>query len=242
MRRVVLMLLWVSLFGGLGAGARAQSLYGPGGLFLNPTADVPPKGQLTAGLIVLEQRIPSTPGLHEFPVWVSGSLDYGVTPDVEIGFTSLGITDFETSFGGSFKYRILRESAKYPAVAAGFGITGYGGSDSQLGFVALRKQVSQSASHPVVAHLGLQYISMLAGLEYHQFLPYGGVEVGLARRWTFIGEVRPRGKGDFKTSTGVSVAYDYGHGGRLVLTYSNTGQSTQSRFGFGVGYGIGGRR
>jgi hypothetical protein len=242
MRRITIALLWMVLLGCPVAGARAQSLYGPGGLFLNPTADVPPKGQLTPALLVLPQRIPSTPGLHEFPTWVSGSLDYGVANDVEIGFTSLAITDFETSYGGSFKYRFLHESANRPAMAAGFAITGFGGSDTQEGFVALRKQLNKGERHPIIGHVGLQYISMSAGLDYHQFLPYGGVEYGLARRFTLIGEVRPRGRGDFKTSTALSLSYQYGRGGRVVLTWANTGQSTQPMFGFGVGYGIGGRR
>jgi hypothetical protein len=213
-------------------------------LFLYPTADVPPEGQLTPAILVLPQRIPSTPGLHENPTWVSGSLDYGVTKDIEVGFTSLGITDFDTSFGGYFKYRFMQETAKLPAVAAGFAITGSGGSDTSEGFVAVRKQLTKGDRHPVIGHVGLQYISMLAGLDYDQFLPYGGVEYGLAPRLRLIGELRPRGKGDFKTSTALSVAYKYGKGGLLVLTYANTGQSTQSKFGFGVGYGIGigGRR
>src|SRR5437660_799606 len=116
MRRVAITLLCAGLLECPVASARAQSLYGPGGLFLHPTADVPPKGQLTAGAL------------------------------------------------------------------------------------------------------------------------------GLAQRFTLIAEARPRGQSDFKTSTALSLAYQYGTGNRLVITWANTGQSTQPRFGFGVGYAIGGRR
>ena len=33
--------------------AHSQSIYGPGGLFLNPTADLPTKGQLTPAFLVI---------------------------------------------------------------------------------------------------------------------------------------------------------------------------------------------
>src|SRR5438552_1258896 len=116
MRRVAITLLCAGLLECPVASARAQSLYGPGGLFLHPTADVPPKGQLTAGALVLTQRIPPTPGFHQIPTWGSVSLDYGLTRDVEIGVTSLAITDFAPSYGGSFKYRFLHESRSRPAM------------------------------------------------------------------------------------------------------------------------------
>src|SRR5205807_9167769 len=37
----------------------AQSLYGPGGLFLLPTASLPEKGQLTPAVLVLPQHSPT---------------------------------------------------------------------------------------------------------------------------------------------------------------------------------------
>lgn len=242
MRCIVVTLLCAGLFGCSVAGAGAQSLYGPGGLFLHPTADVPPQGQLTLGAIVLTQRIPPTPGLHTTPTWGSGSLDYGLTEDVEIALTGLGITDFRPSYGGSVKYRFLQENRSRPAMAIGFAYTDYGDNNTRAAFLAARKQLTSEARHPIIGHLGVQYIKKLAGLPYDQLLPHAGVEVGLERRWALVGEWRPRGKGDFKTSTAFSVVYKYGNNNRLVLTWVNTGQSTESRLGFGVGYSIGGRR
>lgn len=242
MRRAVILLCCLVLFGAVATAGQAQSLYGPGGLFLHPTADVPPKGQATLGAIVLTQKIPATPGLHTIPTWGSISLDYGLSEDIEIGATNLMITDFSPSWGGFFKYRFLREDAGKPAMAAGFTYTGFGGCDSRAAFIAARKQLSKDAKHPIVGHLGVQYIDVLAGLEYDQFHPYGGFEIGLAPRWILIAEARSRGKGDFKVSTGLSLSYQYGKGNRLVATWSNTGQSTQPRFGFGVGFTIGTRR
>jgi hypothetical protein len=242
MRRIAVTLLCASMLACSVAGARAQSLYGPGGLFLHPTADIPPKGQLTLGAIVLTQRIPPTPGLHSTPTWGTVSLDYGLTPDIEIALTGLGITDFAPSYGGSFKYRFLHESRSMPAMALGATYSESNGAetDTKAVFLAARKQLTSGERHPITGHLGVQYIDKLAGLPYDQLLPHVGVEVGLDERWTLIGEMRPRGRSDFKTSTALSVAYKYGKGNRLVLTWVNTGQSTESRLGFGIGYTIGG--
>jgi hypothetical protein len=242
MRRAILTLFCLGLLGAAITAAQAQSLYGPGGLFLHPTADIPPKGQVTLGAIVLPQRIPPTPGFHTTPTWGTISLDYGLSEDLEVGATNLMITDFSPSWGGFLKYRFLRENGSQPALAAGFTYTGFGGCDTRSAFVAARKQLTKNGSHPIVGHLGVEYIDELAGLPYSQFQPYGGVEIGLAPRWILIAEARPRGKSDFKVSTGLSVSYQYGKGNRLVATWSNTGQSTQPRFGFGVGFTIGTRR
>src|SRR6187402_1604257 len=98
MRRAAIMLFCLALLGFAVASAQAQSLYGPGGLFLHPTADIPPKGQATLGAIVLPQKIPPTDGLHTHPTWGTISLDYGLTEDIEIGATNLMITDFSPSW------------------------------------------------------------------------------------------------------------------------------------------------
>jgi hypothetical protein len=243
MRRVALTLLWMWLLQFSVAGTRAQSLYGPGGLFLYPTANVPPKGQLTTGMLVLPQRIPFTPGLHKNPTWGSFSIDYGLTDDVEIGVTSLAITDFKPSYGGFIKYRFLQENRRQPAMAVGVTYTGSGDNDTEAAFLGLRKQLTQGERPPVVGHAGVLYVDMLAGIPYdEQLLPYGGVEWVLTPQWTFIAEARARGRGDFKVSTGLTVVYKYGQGNQLALTWANTGQSTQPRFGFGVGFRIGTRR
>jgi hypothetical protein len=240
------MLLCLALLAFSTASGRAQSLYGPGGLFLHPTADVPEKGQLTLGALVLPQRIPSIippdPAFHRNPTWGSVSLDFGLTEDIEIGATSMMITDFKPSHGGFAKYRFLRESRRRPAAAVGFTYSDFGGTNSRAVFLALRKQVNADTERPIIGHVGLQYIDVLAGFPYEEIHPHGGVEWWLNPRWTLIAEARSRGRSDFKVSTALSVSYQYGKGNRLVLTWANTGQSTQPRFGFGVGYTIGTRR
>jgi hypothetical protein len=193
-------------------------------------------------MIVLQQRIPDTPGLHTNPTWGTGAIDYGLTDDVEIGITGLGITDFAPSYGGSFKYRFGRESRSQPALATGFTFSGFGDNNTRAGFLAARKQLNSEDARPIIGHLGVMYINVLAGLTYNQFQPYGGLEWGLAEQFRLVAEARPRGKGDLKTSTGLTLVYLYGNGNRLALTWVNTGQSTIPRFGFGVGFVIGTKR
>jgi hypothetical protein len=242
MKHVTKLLFCLGLLALSVAGARAQSMYGPGGLFLYPTADVPPQGQLTLGVLVLPQRIPPTPGLHTNPTWGSTSIDYGLTPDLEIGATSLAITDFRPSYGGYFKYRFLRGTGRRPSMAIGATYSRSGDNSGRAAFLALRQPLNADERRPIIGHLGVTYINVLAGLPYNQYQPYGGIEWGLGKQFTLIAEARPRGKSDFKTSSALSLAYRYGRGGLLVVSLANTGQSTQSRFGFGVGYQIGVRR
>src|SRR5438067_12740626 len=183
-----------------GAGrASAQSLYGPGGLFLLPTASLPEKGQLTPAVLLLPQRSPLDGHTR---TWESASLDYGAARDLEIGATVLKITTKEGAPEGRFaKYRFLRESANRPAVAAGFTWLGFGAADSRVAFLALRKQLAggKGAAHAVIAHLGVQYADILDGVRREEFQPYGGMEIGLLPRLEFVGEARRPGKGDFRT-------------------------------------------
>jgi hypothetical protein len=229
----------------VGREARAQSLYGPGGLFLHPTASLPPKGALTPAVLVLPQHNPLT-GVTR--TWVSGSLDYGATDDLEVGVTVLQITGLEAgpSEGGFAKYRFVRESHTRPAVAAGLTVLGFGDADSRIYFMALRKQIAggkgQSVGpHAVVLNAGVQYTAIRDGIPREDLKPYGGMEIGLARRLTFIGEARPQGTAEFATPFALTLAYQYGRAGRLALTWANLGRSESPRFGIGAGIGIGAR-
>jgi hypothetical protein len=234
------------LLGGLllaaGAGrAGAQSLYGPGGLFLLPTASLPEKGQLTPAVLVLPQHSPLDGHTR---TWESASLDYGATRNLELGATVLKITTKEgPSEGGFAKYRFLEESANRPAVAAGFTLLGFGKADTSLGFLALRKQLGgrKGSPHPVIAHLGFQYVGMKDGVQRDEFQPYGGMEIGLMPRLEFIGEAARRIRGDFATPFALTLAYRYSTGARLALTWANTGRSSSPRFGVGAGITIGSR-
>jgi hypothetical protein len=245
MRVATAILLGAGLLAWPWAKVGAQSLYGPGGLILHPTAALPEKGQLSPGVLVLPQH---NPVVDETRIWISGSLDYGATRDLEIGATVLKITNWPghaASAGGFAKYRLLRETRSLPAVAAGFTVLGFGGADSRAAFMAFRKQVyggKPGAAHAVILHAGLQYADLLDGITREELQPYGGVEIGLARRLTLTAEGRPSGKADFGTPLALALIYRYGTGGRLALTWANNGRSDSPRLGFGAGFGIGSSR
>ncbi len=236
MRRIALLAFGLGL---LAAPASAQSLYGPGGLFLHPTASVPPKGRLTPGLLVLPQHHPVG---RETRAWFSSSLDYGLTDDLEVGAVMVWVEDWddrEASVGGFAKYRFLRETKGRPAAAIGFGQLGFGDLDSRTAFLALRKQVRSGEKFPVILHLGVQYADYVDEISRHEFQPYGGVEVGLGRRLTFIAEGRPRMNAEFGTPLALTLSYWASEDWRVAVTWANNGLSDNPRFGVGVGFAIG---
>ena len=109
MRLAVTTFLCMGLLAGPLGAAGAQNLYGPGGLILHPTADVPPKGQVTPAVLILPQRVP-WPGNEVVHTWGTGTVDYGLTDDLEVGYVILGITDWpvpDPSIGGFAKNRFL---------------------------------------------------------------------------------------------------------------------------------------
>lgn len=223
------------------APARAQSLYGPGGLFLHPTADVPERGKLTPAFLVLPQHHPVAGSTR---TWLSASLDYGVTDDLELGITYLKVAGWsrDASVGGFFKYRLLRETETRPALAIGFTGLGGGGVDARVAFLALRKQLVRDSRYPLTLHLGVQYADLEDGLPRTEFRPYGGLELGLTSRLSFIVEGRPRMKQEFGTPIALTLAYRASDRWRVAVTWANNGLSDTPRFGFGAGFSLGSRK
>lgn len=225
----------------LAAPASAQSLYGPGGLFLNPTASLPPRNQLTPSVLVLPQRHPS----GAVRTWLSVGVDYGVTDDIEIGLTYLEVFNWKEtpSFGGYAKFRVMRETDRRPAIAAGFSQLAFGDVDARFAFVAAQKRLLDIADrYPLTMHLGGMYIDELEGIERQEAVPYGGLEIGLNRHFNFAIEARAKTDGDVSTPWGMTLLYRPNEDWRFALTWSNTGQSTDPKFGFGAGLTLGSRR
>jgi hypothetical protein len=221
--------------------ASAQSLYGPGGLFLHPTADVPPEGRLTPAFLILPQH---NPVLDSTRTWETFSLDYGVSDDLEVGLTGITVAGWnkDPSVGGFFKYRFMHETHNRPAAA--FGATGLfaGELNTRAVFLAFRKQVGNLSKHPIVAHLGVQYVDVEDGLPRDEWRPYAGLELGLSSRLSFIAEARPRGDREFGTPLALTLAYKVSDNWRLALSWANNGQSDRPMFGFGAGFSLGARR
>jgi hypothetical protein len=223
------------------APASAQSLYGPGGLFLHPTASFPPQGRLTPAILVLPQHHPEARSTR---TWISGSVDFGLTPDLELGASVVKVAGWQRdpSAGGFFKYRLRREGTLLPAVAVGYTHLGGGDVDTQVGFLALRKQLGVGKRRLVVAHLGVQYANRIDGEERKEFQPYGGLELGLTSRLTFAFEARPRGNNEFDAPMALTLSYRVADYWKVAVTWANNGLSDEPKFGFGAGFSLGARR
>lgn len=241
MTRRVLMVIAVVLAAAGASPASAQSLYGPGGLFLHPTADVPEKGKITPAFLVLPQH---NPLLDSDRTWQTFTLDYGLSDDLEVGITGIKVAgwDKDPSVGGFFKYRFMHETDNRPAAA--FGMTGLfaGELNTRAAFLAFRKQVGNISKHPIVAHLGVQYVDVEDGLPRDEFRPYAGIEFGISSRLSFIAEARPRGDREFGTPLALTLAYKVSDNWRLAFSWANNGQSDRPMFGFGAGFSLGARR
>lgn len=231
----------LGLLAGAGAPASAQSLYGPGGLFLHPTASVPPMGKLTPSIIVLPQH---NPAVDSTRTWLTASVDYGLLPDLEIGATYLKVAgwDKDASLGGFAKWRFQREGLVKPALAAGFTYLGGGDVDTRVAFLAASKGFGAGKLASVRGHLGLQYADRVDGIRKNDLLPYAGIELGLTTRLAVTAEARPRGTGEFGTPLALTLQYRPNEDVTLAFTWANNGMSDRPMLGFGAGWSLGTRR
>jgi hypothetical protein len=228
--------------------AHAQSIYGPGGLFLNPSADLPEKGQITPAVLVMPQRLQQGGRL----TWSSYSLDYGLSDKWEIGTTYLkvnpGSGEFKNGSAGLYaKYKVLAEvPRRRPALAVGGNFLEAGDSEARTAFAALRFSPTRpGAKHPAALHLGAMYIDKLDGIKYREWAPFAGAELSLTDHLSTFAEVRPRltpqngaTKGTFANRSLGLVWKPIQHF-KFILVYGSNGWNDKSsQLGFGIGYAL----
>jgi hypothetical protein len=245
-RHSTLLLLLISSLFQLATEAHGQSIYGPGGLFLNPTADFPAKGQFTPAFLVIPQESAALGGRR---TWTSYSLDYGLSERIEIGTTYLkvnpGNPPFEDgSLGGYAKYRLFEgQNGGRPDVAIGVSILGGGDVDAEVGFIAARFSPKEpDPRHPAHLHVGLLYADKLNGVTREDVVPYGGFDVGITPELLFFGEARALMEADLAPATAVGFVWTPFRSLKLAIAYANNGWSGGNKLSFGVGYRIGTRR
>ena len=243
MRRVLYLGWTMMLLLGGAASVRAQSVYGPGGLFVNPTANMPPVGQVEPSTLVLTEQTPYSPtSSYRQTTWISNAVDYGFSRRLEIGAASVLITNApgfgNPSVGGYGKYLLVDEGVARPATAVGVTYLGAGQTGFREGFVALRKKVPAS---PFVAHAGVKYVDLEDGFAKHDFEPYAGAEIRLLRGWSLAAEGRPRLNFENGTPLALTLVHNSRSGYQVAFTWANNGPSRTPQFGFGVGLAIGSR-
>lgn len=126
MRRVANWVMATS-FMCLGFGqTQAQSAYGPGGLFMIPSATVSAKGAVGLGMMggIQDMWVAAKGGkyvrAHDHGhFWLSNAVAYGLSEKTEIGVTNILLRNDNArpTWGGFAKYQLRPESGKMPALA-----------------------------------------------------------------------------------------------------------------------------
>lgn len=226
----------------------AQSVYGPGGLFLDPTASLPPLHSLVPSVLVLQEDIHEGPNAAFSGTWLSSSIDYGFRDNLELGVATVAESGVagqgNASVGGYAKYQLLKEGNVWPAVAIGGTILGFGETNYRLGYVALRKHLYSRGENgmQLIGDTGLQYADVVDGFQKHSFEPFAGLEYIPVENWAVTAEGRPRQNGEAGTPVALTVSHRSASGYHIALTYANNGPSRSPRLGFGVGFALGSRR
>jgi hypothetical protein len=247
MRRI-LPLLGVS-FALITASASAQSIYGPGGLLLNPTADFAPKGRLSPAVL----WIPSRDTAGQKNNLYSVGANYAATDRLEIGATYLktapGRGWGQPSIGGSVKYKLVGSGVGWkPDVAVGASVLGGGDLNARTAFLAARFTPLPKSKYPLHLHTGVLYADELYGTTRHDAALFFGADIALTPNLIAFAEYRQKlkaedgGEPDIKAPNAIGVVLMPSDDYKVVLAYANNGQSTNNKLAIGVGFTLGSRR
>lgn len=230
--------------------SHAQSIYGPGGLLLNPTADFAPKGDVSPAVLWIPSRDASGAKKNLYSI----GANYAVSDKLEVGATYLKLAPGgdkpDGSFGGSVKYKLVEGSRGWkPDVAAGASFLTGGDLDARTAFLAARFSPSPANSkYPVHLHTGVLYANRLYGGKRNDAALYAGADVALTPNLAAFAEYRQKlkldgaGEPDIKAPNAIGLVYKPAGNYKLVVAYANNGQSTQNRLSIGVGFTLGSRR
>jgi hypothetical protein len=231
-----LLLALVFLLHSLGAGA--QTTYGPGGLFIHPTASVRPEGSLGLNVSWFEQKVPGRP----LASWLPVSVIVGVDGRTEVGATYLRRLDLSSnaSSGGVFvKHQFARQTERSPAVAVAASYLGGGVQLSSVSLVASHRFGPGERS--VTGHLGTQWAGRadISKSEDDGGI-FAGIEAPLARRLALVAEYGTRFSFDYKERTAIGLVWREPNGYQVGVGAVNVGRSGGNRFFIGVGFPLGG--
>ena len=222
--------------------AHAQTLYGPGGLFIHPTAFTLSAHSLTASASWFSQKIEGSRASE----WVPLGLSYGVTDRLEVGVLyvdRLASTGLRRGSGGLFlRDQLVSETAGRPAIALS---ASYLGSDVKLASASASAGYHfRSRGHTVlIGDGGVQWgwrgDDVPSGSAVSFFV---GAEAPLKYGVSLIAEYGTRFSFDYKESSALGVMWRSRSGVSVAAGYVNVGRSSSNRFFVGVGIPIGGNK
>lgn len=239
------------------APARAD-IYGPGGLLLNPTADMAPRGEISPSALAIPQEGPGVLGGNR--TLVSYGLNYGLSDNIEIGASQLRLNPSngpkdDPSYGATAKVRVLRgKTDGRPDIAIGGALLRGGDFNGEFGFVATRFSTkvdsvgSGAGDDEAHLHLGLLWAGDLYGVKRNEVVPYAGVDLPLASKLRAFAEIRSRMDGvpvaqrDVQAPSAAGIIWNPTRGIKIVAAFATNGQSRKLRPSIGVGYTFGVRK
>lgn len=217
---------------------RAQTAYGPGGLFIHPTALVRPAKSIGLNVSWFEQKVPHKP----LTSWLPVSVIAGVGGKAEVGAVYVHRLDLSSnaSSGGAFaKYQFVSDTERSPAVAV---------AASYLGGTIQLSSVSLVASHrfgtnprALAGHLGAQW-AQRADIPHTKDDAgfFAGLEAPLSDRVSLVAEYGTRFHFDYKERSALGVVWHGPKGYQVGIGAVNVGRSGDHRFFIGVGFPLGG--
>lgn len=222
--------------------AQSQSFYGPGGLFVHPSAFAPPKGGLSMSITYGQQYVDGFRAEY-----LPSSFAYGVTDRLSVGTLIVYHQGHEINYepmhdhvhvGGFLKYQFSPDDRRGPATALA---VSYRGHDDLETLAAVVASHTFRSSKPLFSgHLGLKYGRAPSGAD--SIAAYTGLEVPFNRSFKLFGEYGTRFSFDYKEASSIGIAYSAGRSFNLSVGMVNLGRSQDNRFFVGVGYPIGGIR
>jgi hypothetical protein len=214
-----------------------QTVYGPGGLFVHPTAFMEPSGS-RANLSWFTQEANGVESR-----WIPASLTFDLDQDTQAGalYVSRLLRGAERSSGGVFfKRRIIRESVLSPGIAV---IGSYLGGDVQQSSLSLAGSWRIPAARGLTLHSGIQW-ARRADLPVSRdgFSRYMALDAPLGAGFRAVGEIGSRFSFDRKASSAYGLMWSGPGGLEVGVGWVNTGRSDSNRFFIGAGITVAANR
>jgi hypothetical protein len=225
-QRLAVLILLLSLV----CAANAQTLYGPGGLIINPTAYNDKAGMMEVNASYFTRQPSGSPTVEFFPV----SFTYAFTDRFELGALYVGQRIHSSTFdrgGLFFKQALLPETSTQPALAlVGTSLTGQG-TTSTLTLIGSKTLPSGTRLHLGARAMNRSVDSRLDGNLI------GGLDFGIAKNYRFIMEGDTRLRQFHVGSSAFGLQYA---GPTMTLTVGVIDQAS-GRYSFfvGAGYPVG---
>ncbi len=223
---------------GAATSAGAQTIYGPGGLFIHPTAFTARRGATGLNVSWFTQE----PKVGPKTEWLPVALTHAFTSQDEAGalYVDRRSPSGHTSSGGAFyKHQFLPDTDSRPAFALS---ASYIGGNIQLSSVSgiASHRLAPSGKNGITLHLGAQWVRRAdIPVTQDDLSAFVGAELPLSHGLRLVGDVGTRLKFDRSATSGAGLVWSSPRGLNLGVGYVNAGRGDNNRFFIGIGYPIG---